>query len=376
MSLQLQLNNSITRPVYENVSARYMSTVSASAARHPTGQPPCVGLYWTQKGQDPEVAFMLVHYSGDFSEHYLVGPLASRGFGVLGYATRYRSIQEGFILERALDDIAAGTKWLMENTTTKKLVFIGNSGGGSLMAAFQAATERDVSLKGADAFIFLNAHPGRADVLTDWLDPSVTDENDPTKRDSSLDMYNPVNGPPYSTDFQSRYWKAQRQRNHRITTWAKAELKRLNEAGIEDRIFTVYRTSADLRFTDPSIDPSDRPSPACLQGNDPEKANRGLGYLARANTLQSFLSMWSLEESKSRFKLQAADFSLPTLVVQSMHDVSVFPSMAQSIYDMVGSENKELRWVPGAHYFEDSTENLENVASLIAEWTRKTLDLQ
>ena len=47
--------------------------------------------------------------------------------------------------------------------------------------------------------------------------------------------------------------------------------------------------------------------------------------------------------------------------------------MAQSIYDMVGSENKELRWVPGAHYFEDSGENLENVASVIAKWTMETL---
>lgn len=373
MTLQLQLQNTISRPTHENVSARYMSTISASAGKHPTGQPPGVGLYWTLNGEEPEISFMLVHYSGDFSEHYLAGPLASRGFGVLGYATRYRAMQEGFILERALDDIAAGTKWLMENTSTKKLVFIGNSGGGSLMAAFQAKTDRDPSLQGAHAFIFLNAHPGRADVLTDWLDPSVIDENDPTKRDSSLDMYNPMNGPPYSTEFQRRYREAQRQRNYRITAWAKTELKHLNESGIEDRLFTVYRTSADLRFVDPSIDPSDRPSPACLQGNDPEKANRGLGYLARANTLKTFLSMWSLEESRSRFRLQAAAFSLPTLVVQGMHDVSVFPSMAQSIFDMVGSKNKELRWIPGAHYFEDSEESLENVASLIAEWTTKTL---
>ena len=63
--------------------------------------------------------------------------------------------------------------------------------------------------------------------------------------------------------------------------------------------------------------------------------------------------MWSVEESRSRFELQAAAFSLPTLVIQSTHDVSVFPSMAQNIYDMVGSKEKELRRVPGAHYFED-----------------------
>ena len=151
---------------------------------------------------------MLVHYSRDFSEHYLAGPLASRGFGVLGYATRYRAMQEGLILDRALDDLAAGTKSVRKNTALKKPVFISNSGGGSLMAAVQATAERDTSQRGAHAFIFLNAHPGRAGVMTDWLVPSVIDENDLTKRNPSLDMYNPTNGPPYSTEFQSRYREA------------------------------------------------------------------------------------------------------------------------------------------------------------------------
>jgi esterase/lipase len=83
--------------------------------------------------------------------------------------------------------------------------------------------------------------------------------------------------------------------------------------------------------------------------------------------------MWSLEESKGRSEIQAAAFSLPTLFVQSTHDVSVFPSMAQRIYDMVESRHKQLRWVPRAHYFEDSKESLENVASIIAAWTTRTL---
>ena len=79
---------------------------------------------------------MLVHYSADFSEHYLEGPLASCGFGVFGFSTRYWAIENYFVLEKALDDIAARTRWLKENIEIKKLVFIGNSSGGSLMAAF------------------------------------------------------------------------------------------------------------------------------------------------------------------------------------------------------------------------------------------------
>ena len=199
----MNLQSTFRHATYEHVDARHISTESSTARRSLTGQPPCVGCYWTTKGQDPEVAFMLVHYSADFSEHYLGGPLASRGFGVFGFGTRFRAMEEHFVLEKALDDIAAGTQWLEKNTGMKKLVFIGNSGGGSLMAAFQSRAEKDNSIRGGDAFIFLNAHPGRADVLTTWLDPSVVNEQDPAERDASLDMYNPINGPPYSPDFQS-----------------------------------------------------------------------------------------------------------------------------------------------------------------------------
>ena len=370
--MALAMTTDLVRATYENVESRYLSTESSSSKRSFTGQPPCVGLYWTPKGQDPEVGYMLVHPAVDFSEHYLAAPLASRGFGVLGYGTRYRAMEEKFVLESALDDIAAGTKWLVENTGIKKLVLIGTSGGGALMAAYQARAQQDSSLRGGDAFVFLNAHPGRADVLTDWLDPSVLDESDPTKRDPSLDMYNPVNGPPYAPEFQARYRAAQRQRNKRITEWAKNELKRLNEAGISDRLFSVDRASADLRFMDPTIDPSDRPSPACFQGH-PQKANNGVGFLARATTLETWLSIWSLEDSQSRFEHQAAKILLPTIVIQATGDVGVFPSQAREIFAMIGSKQKELEWVPGAHCFEDSKESVENVADLIFEWTKKTL---
>ena len=61
------------------------------------------------------------------------------------------------------------------------------------MAAYQAEAAHK-----ADLYISLNAHPGRPEVLTNWMDASVTDESDPTKIGASLDPFAETNGPPFS----------------------------------------------------------------------------------------------------------------------------------------------------------------------------------
>ena len=103
-------------------------------------------------------------------------------------------------------------------------------------------------------------------MLTGWLDPSVTDETDPTSVDPELDMYADGREAPFDPEFVRRYRAGQRARNQRVTDWAKAELARLNAAGVPDRLFLLPRTWADLRFVDATLDPSDRPGPVLLPG--------------------------------------------------------------------------------------------------------------
>ena len=125
-----------------------------------------------------------------------------------------------------------------------------------LEGRIQQANQRAVELLGyalddlipAELYISLCAHLGRPEVLTDWFDPSITDEQDPTSIDPELNMYDPANGPPYSDEFIARYRAAQQARNHRITAWCQAELERLQGLGMSDRAFNLYRTWADLRF--------------------------------------------------------------------------------------------------------------------------------
>jgi pimeloyl-ACP methyl ester carboxylesterase len=321
------------------------------------------------------------HYNVDFAEHYLAPFLARRGIGFLGWNTRYRGAEDLFILEQALVDIGAGVRWLRESAGAEVVVLLGNSGGGSLMAAYQAqaaagGTEANASsatgaaladLPAGDLYISLNAHKGRPEVLTAWMDASVVDESDPVLTDPGLDPFSTANGPPYAPDFVARYRAAQVARNQKITDWAKAELTRLNAAGIPDRVFPLFRTWADLRFMDPRLDPSERPCPGCYAG-DPKIANRSPLGIGRASTLRSWLSMWSLETSNCQGGPQLAAMTAPALVIQSLGDMGVFPSDARAIFEAIGSADKKLELVPGAHYFENAEGGRDAVADLIAAW--------
>jgi pimeloyl-ACP methyl ester carboxylesterase len=363
-----------------SVQAQFIGRASASAPRIQAGGHPCQGLYWTPKGARPKTALIATHYNVDFTEHYIAPYFAARGYGFLGWNTRYRGAEDQFLLEHALIDISVGMRWLREEAGVERIVILGNSGGGSLMGAYQAeATKptldhlvggaaRDVlqNLPGADLYISLNAHQGRPEVLTDWMDASVVDETDPVATDPSLDPFNSDNGPPYSEDFITRYRAAQRARNQRITDWAKAELARLNAAGIPDRIFPLFRVWGDLRCMDPAIDPSDRQTPLCYRGH-PATANK-TPSIGRANSLKTWLSMWSLETSNCQGRPHLSKLSLPSLVVQGTADTGVFPSDARKIFEFLGAADKRLHMIPGAHYFEDSPRNRESAVDLMCAW--------
>jgi len=361
------------------IDRAFVSLESATSTRAGAGGRPCQGLYHAPAGTRPAVALIATHYNVDFAEHYLAEHLAERGFGFLGWNTRFRGNEAAFTLEHALVDIGAGVTWLREQAGVGAVVLLGNSGGASLMGAYQSqAVEPNVrptrglrlpdaalELPPADLYLSLNAHLGRPDVQTSWLDPSVTDEDDPLSVDPELDMFREEHGPPYAPEFVQRYRAAQVARNARITAWALAELDRLEAGGAWDRTFSTPRIWADLRFLDLSLDPSDRPQ-GCYLG-DARRANLGPFGIGNVNTLRSWLSMWSLSESQCRAQPHLARVTVPSLVVQSTGDTGVFPSDARAIHDALAAEDKELAWLPGDHYFQHSGSR-HDVADLIAAW--------
>jgi pimeloyl-ACP methyl ester carboxylesterase len=325
-------------------------------------------------------AFIATHYNVDFSEHYLAELLAERGYGFLGWNTRFRGAEAYFLLDHALADIAVGVRWLREHGV-ERIVLLGNSGGGSLMSAYHSqsvgpivrpAVGRTIvpaalELPPADLFVFVAAHPGRPEILTDWLDPSVVDEADPLSRDPEVDMYDPANGPPYSVEFVARYRTAQRARNARLTAWCQDRLAALEAAGVGDQLFVMRRNWADLRFVDPALDPSERTTPWCYAG-DPKRANEGVFGIGAVSTLRTWLNMWSLTESDCCGAQHFARLDVPTLLIQASADNGVFPSQAVEIFDAVGAADKQMLTLPGDHYFQRDPAERAAVADAIAAW--------
>ena len=362
------------------IERKFVGLPSPVVGRAGAGGHPCQGLYHTPSGASPTTAFIATHYNVDFSEHYLADHLAERGFGFLGWNTRFRGAEAYFLLDHAIAEIAVGIDWLHQQGV-EHVVLLGNSGGGSLMSAYHSQS-REVTIRPArgrrlapgldalptaDSFVFLAAHPGRPEIVTDWMDPSIVDEGDPTSRDPDLDMYAAENGPPYSPEFLAKYRAAQRARNDRLTAWCIEQLDRLNAAGIGDQLFVMRRTWADPRFVDPTIDPSDRRTPWCYLG-DPRKANDGVFGIGTVSTLRSWLNMWSLQESDCGGAAHLARLDIPTLLVQPDADNGVFPTQAEAIFGAIAAPDKELVTMPGDHYFAGDPSQRPAVADRIVGW--------
>src|SRR5579859_900179 len=161
----------IAAEVPSGVERLFIGAVSPTAPRIGAGGHPCQGLYWTPAGRRPKVALIATHYNVDFAEHYIAPYMAARGYGFLGWNTRYRGAEDQFLLEHAIIDIGVGVRWLREKAGVETIVILGNSGGGSLMGAYQAEAiaptlgeplggrraEALSALPKADLYISLNA---------------------------------------------------------------------------------------------------------------------------------------------------------------------------------------------------------------------------
>ena len=363
------------------INRQFVGLPSPIVGRSGAGGHPCQGIWHTPVGTTPTVGFIATHYNVDFSEHYLAEYLAERGFGFLGWNTRFRGAERTFLLDHAVAEIGVGVRWLKEVAGVDTVVIVGNSGGGSLMGAYQSqSVEPNIEptvgarplgciddLVSGDLFVFVSAHPGRPEIFTNWMDGAVSDENDPLAFDPELDIYKPSNGPPFTAEFLGRYRAAQVARNHRITKWAKAELQRCQAAGFSDRLFTTHRVWADPRFVDPTIDANQRTPNTCYLG-DPQRANSSIHGVGLVSSLRTWLSMWSLADSQCQAAPHLARLKVPTLLIDADGDSGVFPSDSLAIMAAVAATDTTMITMRGDHYFREPTGARDEVADVIANW--------
>ena len=338
------------------------------------------------EGCGKDVAFIVIHPSSNFLGHYLIGPMQKRGRAILALNTRYGGNDSALMMERCIQDLGAGVQFLRDQGY-KRVVLIGNSGGGSLVAFYQSQAEKltithlpdgrpidlvPSDLPPVDGLAMVAAHPSRARVLTDWLDPSVYDETDMLAVDPDLDMFNPKNGPPYDAEWLKRYRAAQLARNERITDWALARIRKL-EADPDpelpkDAPFLVYRTSADPRFVDLTLDPSDRKG-GTTRGSA-KSTNYGATNLGRICTLRSWLSQWSVRLSRADGPVCLEKTSVPVLAVTHSADTVVFPSQVGLWQKAAGARCTHHVLKGGTHHLHGQPELVEKLADMISEWSR------
>jgi hypothetical protein len=378
-------------------------------------------LYWTSKRHPaPKVGVILIHPRLDFGHHYTIPRLLDAGFAVLAACTRSGNSDTSAEHEEMLLDVAGCVRHLKERRGVDTIVLLGNCGGGSLLAYYQAEarlppTTRTTRSPGgspthfegaamtpADAMIYVAAHRGQGKVLLDAIDASVVDESDPLAADPALDMYDERNGfrePPswsdYDPAFLARYRAAQVERVTRLDAVARELIARHDEATRRSEepafassspserrevlrrracepVMVVYRTMANPTCVDRDIDPSGRDYGSLLSER-PDLMNYAALGLARTVTPRAWLSTWSGLSSRADLVQNVARIEEPTLIVTPSRDREIFPADAAAVERASASPDKRAVMIDARHYFEPelgekTAPDVERLMDLVVSW--------
>lgn len=386
----------MTQPAFDRIPvlisfAEKLGMVETYGFSGSQGQTVLEGQRLVPHGKPADTVFLFMHPASTL--HLLPMPtaLASAGLHVLCAGSRYAKNDSALIMEKVVYDLGQYIGYAKETLGYRKVILVGWSGGGSLSLFYQAeALQPGIThtaagdpydltasaLPRADGVIFIAAHLSRAETLTEWLDPSVTDETNPDQRDPELDIYSAAcpHQPPFSAAFVQRFREAQRARNRRITTWAAdllETLKKRNDGEIE-RAFVVHRTMCDVRWIDASIDPNGRKPNWCYLG-DPRIVNVGPVGMGRFTTLRSWLSQWSYDKSNARGPRNAARIhATPVLQIVNQADDAVPATHNPAIRAALATPDREWLEIEGAtHYYSGQPVQLAACIAAVTDWSRR-----
>lgn len=178
-------NNSGVRDVYGGLAE---ITVLESYLLRPSDKP-------------SDTALVFMHPIGGGAYLPMINALARAGHHVIYCNSRFRGTDSGLLMEKVVEDLGECIKDAKARLGYQKVVLAGWSGGGSLSMFYQQQAQHAtvtsspsgdgpdltrLDLPAADGIMLLAAHISRHGTLTEWLDASILDETDPTKRDPEL----------------------------------------------------------------------------------------------------------------------------------------------------------------------------------------------
>ncbi|CAM3993141.1 Alpha/beta hydrolase [Bordetella tumbae] len=347
------------------------------------------GSLYLPAGDRPDTVVCVMHPREFMACHYLIPDIVESGCAA--WSQGARSVGNDLRLEHeiALHDVAAGMRFLRDQGF-KNIVLLGNSGGAGLYSLYiqqssLPAAQRiartpggkrsglpELDMLAVDGMVLVGPHPGQGALLLNCIDPSVADEDDALSVVAALDPLSPDNGyrkageARYSREFIANYRAAQRNRVARLDQRAREiiamrldareQIKTGANTSAEGRrraahtpVMTIWRTDADLRCLDLSIDPSDR-HPGSLWGKDPYASNFGAVGFARFCTPESWLSTWSGLSSNAALALTAPSIIQPTLIIEYTGDQACFPADVRDIHNAISAQDKQHLRIRGDHH--------------------------
>jgi pimeloyl-ACP methyl ester carboxylesterase len=369
-------------------------------------------LYRPDAGPAPHVGILVMHRTANYLRHRACTELSQRGFLLLCMNTRFENNEALVDFEKLPLDVKAGVNFLRQQPGISKVVLFAHSGGGPLMALYQAVAENGpafckgprklvecgddlAGLTGADGIIFADAHPGNAINTLRGLNPAVANEDNPPDAPliADLDPFDPKNGfnpegpSHYSADFQARYFKAQADRMNRLIDSARDKLDRMKRGAYpypDDDILVIPRggnpgngpgAAAALFVAEPDIAAVNATArPERLLRNDgtitqetiqsvfvanPKLARDNLRFRSgtKIYTLRSFLSAQAIRARNSMDDIDYCSSNNSTVcAVQSISVPVLFAAMGahyfirdnERHYDMAASKDKEFIVIEGA----------------------------
>ncbi len=345
------------------------------------------GIRFLPEGKASRVLLVYMHPASTLQLLPVPRAMAASGLHVLCAASRYARNDTPLIFENVVLDLGAWVRHARAVWGYDKVVLCGWSGGGALALLYQAEAERPtisatpagdpVDLLGAglvpaDAMIFQAAHVSRAQLLADWIDPSVLDENDPDRRELELDLYDPrnPNQPPYPAAYLALFRERQLARLRRRTAWVKETLEAMRARGEPraERGFVTHRTMAEPRFLDATLEPNGR-KPGSSYLGEPRLANSAPAGMARFSTLRAWLSQWSIDDTQAHGERCAARVTVPLLAIENGADDAVPQPHTGLVFRAAASADKTMRVIEGAsHYYAGQPQQLAEAVQVCRDW--------